>query len=149
MNGEVIGINNAVAGNAENIGFSIPINDVTTQITSILKNGKLQIPYLGVRYIMLTDRLKQAYDLSSASGAWIKGSTSELAVINGSPADKAGLKEGDIIVKVNGENVDSDNPLAARLGKYQVGDTVELTVVRDGKEQVLKVTLEQSPDSGN
>lgn len=149
MNGEVIGINTAVAGNAENIGFSIPINDVTTQITSILKNGKLQIPYLGVRYIMLTDRLKQAYDLSSASGAWIKGSTSELAVINGSPADKAGLKEGDIIVKVNGENVDSDNPLAARLGKYQVGDTVELTVVRDGKEQVLKVTLEQSPDSGN
>ena len=149
MNGEVIGINTAVAGNAENIGFSIPINDVTTQITSILKDGKLQIPYLGVRYIMLTDRLKQAYDLSSNFGAWVKGSDSALAVVNGSPADKAGLKEGDIIIKVNGEKVDNDNPLATRLAKFKVGDTVDLTIVRDSKEQVLKVTLEQAPNTQN
>jgi serine protease Do len=147
MNGEVIGINTAVAGNAENIGFAIPINDVNSQIASILKDGKLQIPYMGVRYIMITDQLKQAYDLSSDYGAWIKGSNSALAVANGSPADKAGLKEGDIITKVNGEKVDTDNPLASRLGKFKVGDTVDITIVRDGKEQVLKVTLEQSPKS--
>ena len=147
MNGEVIGINTAVAGNAENIGFAIPINDVNSQIASILKDGKLQIPYMGVRYIMITDQLKQAYDLSSDFGAWIKGSNSALAVANGSPADKAGLKEGDIITKVNGEKVDTDNPLASRLGKFKVGDTVDITIVRDGKEQVLKVTLEQSPKS--
>jgi serine protease Do len=147
MNGEVIGINTAVAGNAENIGFAIPINDVNSQIASILKDGKLQIPYMGVRYIMITDQLKQAYNLSSDFGAWIKGSNSALAVANGSPADKAGLKEGDIITKVNGEKVDTDNPLASRLGKFKVGDTVDITIVRDGKEQVLKVTLEQSPKS--
>ena len=149
MNGEVIGINTAVAGNAENIGFSIPINDVTSQIASILKGGKLQIPYLGVRYIMVNDQIKQSYELSSDYGAWVKGSNSALAVVNGSPADKAGLKEGDIIIKVNGEKVDSENPLASRLGKYKVGDTVELTIVRDGQEQVLKATLEQSPEANN
>ena len=77
------------------------------------------------------------------------GSNSSLAVVNGSPADKAGLKEGDIIIKVNGEKVDSENPLASRLGKYKVGDTVELTIVRDGQEQVLKATLEQSPEANN
>ena len=147
MNGEVIGINTAVAGDAQNIGFSIPVNDVKNQISSILDKGKLEVPYMGVRYVVLNDQIKQQFGLSQATGAWLKATNAAQAVINGSPADKAGLKEGDIITKVNGEVVDSDNQLASRLSKYKVGDTVEITYVRDGKEQTAKVTLETSPSN--
>lgn len=148
MNGEVIGLNTAVAGDgAQNIGFAIPTNDIKTQIASILKDGKLQIPYMGVRYITLNEALKTRYDLATAEGAWLKGTDAAPAVVNGSPADKAGLKEGDIITKVNGEVVDQDNPLATRLGKYGVGETIEITYLRDGKEQKTKVTLEAAPQS--
>ena len=145
MSGEVIGINTAVAGDAENIGFSIPINDVKPQIESILNSGKLEIPYLGVRYVMLTESLQQRYGLSRDSGAWLKAGNDAQAVINGSPADKAGLKEGDIIFKVNGEEVTTDTPLASVLSKYKVGDQLEITYNRDGKEQTTKATLEVAP----
>lgn len=147
MNGEVIGINTAVAGDAENIGFSIPVNDVKNQIASILDKGKLEVPYMGVRYVVLNDAIKQQFDLSQGTGAWLKATNAAQAVINGSPADKAGLKEGDIITKVNGEVVDDDNQLSTRLSKYKVGDTVEITYVRDGKEQTAKVTLEVAPSN--
>lgn len=149
MNGEVIGINTAVAGNAQNIGFSIPVNDVKSQISSILEKGKLEVPYMGVRYVVLTPAIKQQFDLSTDTGAWLKATNATQAVINGSPADKAGLKEGDIITKVNGEVVDADNPLAQRLSKYKVGDTIEITYVRDGKTSTTKVTLETAPNTNN
>ncbi len=146
MNGEVIGLNTAVAGDgAQNIGFSIPTNDIKTQIASILKDGKLQIPYMGVRYIVLNEALKARYNLGTAEGAWLKGTNAAPAVVNGSPADKAGLKEGDIVTKVNGEDVNQDNPLATRLSKYGVGETIEVTYLRDGKEQKTKATLETAP----
>ena len=144
--GEVIGINTAVAGGgAQNIGFSIPTNDIKAQITSILKVGKLEIPYMGVRYIMLNEALKSNYQLATDQGAWLKGNQNNQAVINGSPADKADLKEGDIIIKVNNEDVTADNPLASRLSKYGINDSVEITYLRDGKEQKTKVTLEAAP----
>ena len=147
MNGEVIGINTAVAGDAQNIGFSIPVNDVKVQITSILDKGKLEVPYLGVRYVMLNEAIKEQFSLSTDSGAWLKATNANQAVANGSPADKAGLKEGDIITSVNGEKVDAENPLASRLSKYNVGDTIEITYQRDGKEQKTKATLEVAPTS--
>lgn len=147
MNGEVIGINTAVAGNAENIGFSIPVDDVKSQIASILEKGKLEIPYLGVSYVTLSKALQQRFDLAASEGAWLKATTNaRQAVLNGSPADKAGLKEGDIVTKVNGEKVDQDNPLASRLSKYKVGEVVELIYLRDGKETKAKATLEIAPD---
>lgn len=149
MSGEVIGINTAVAGNAENIGFSIPVNDVKTQIASILEKGKIEVPYLGIRYVVVTPALQKRFDLAIDFGAWLKSSDATQAVINGSPADKAGLKEGDIVTYVNGEKVDVDNPLATRLSKYGVGDSVELTYVRDGKEQKTTATLEAAPTQNN
>jgi serine protease Do len=145
MSGEVIGINTAIAGNAQNIGFSIPINDVKNQITSILSKGKLEVPYFGVRYIMLNPTLKQAYDLNTDKGAWLKTTNQKSAVINGSPADKAGLKENDIIVSINNQALDETNTLASVMGKYKVGDTVSVTYLRDGKEYTAKATLEVAP----
>lgn len=146
LSGEVIGINTAIAGgDAQNIGFAIPVDDVRQQIESILDNGKLEIPYLGVRYVMLTEGLKEQFELSRSEGAWLKATNAAQAVINGSPADKAGLKEGDIIFKVNGEEVNAENPLASRLGKYGVGEQVELEYDRDGETTKTTATLEPAP----
>lgn len=147
-NGEVIGINTAVAGGgAENIGFAIPTNDVKGLIQSVLSNGKLERPYLGVRYVMLNERLANQLDIKQTNGAYIlpaqRAGTDP--ILPDSPAEKAGLQEGDIITKVNGKELNDNNTLVSEIGRHQVGDTVELTIIRDGKEQTVKVTLEAAP----
>jgi serine protease Do len=97
--GEVIGINTAIAsGNAQNVGFALPINDLNGLITSVLKNGKLERPYLGVRYVAITDDVAYQYNLDVKRGAYIYApNRSEDSVVKDSPADKAGLKDKDII----------------------------------------------------
>jgi serine protease Do len=147
MNGEVIGMNTALASDAQNIGFSIPINDVKVQIASILSKGKLEVPYLGVRYIVLNKALKEQYKLDSEEGAWLMAMGAQNAVANGSPADKAGLKQGDIITKVNDDTLSSTNVLSSALSKYNVGDTIYLTYIRDGKTQTAKAVLEVAPST--
>ncbi len=143
INGEVIGINTAVAGgSAENIGFAIPINDVQGLVKSVLTKGKLERPYIGVRYVSLTDDYAYEYNLNVKRGAYIAPTTNGSPIIADSPASKAGLKEKDIITKVNGTTIDENNSLVSLVGRNAVGETVELTVVRDGKEQTIKVTLE-------
>lgn len=149
MSGEVIAINTAVAGNAENIGFAIPVNDVKGLIKSVLEKGKLLRPYLGVRYVSLTDDLAYQLNLSTKRGAYLSpaGRSGQAAVISGSPADKAGLKEKDIIVKINDKPIDENSSLTSVLGQHAVGDKVTLTVIRDGKEQKLTATLEAAPEN--
>ncbi|MCA9347893.1 trypsin-like peptidase domain-containing protein [Candidatus Saccharibacteria bacterium] len=147
LSGEVIGINVAVA-DANNIGFAIPINDVKGLMASVEKNGKLERPYLGVRYVSLTDDVAYYYNLSTKRGAYIAPSQDgNSSIISGSPAEKAGLKEKDIIVSINGTDIDEKNSLVSVLGKFSVGDTVEVKIVRDGKEQTLKMKLEAAPES--
>ncbi len=149
MNGEVIGINTALAGgNAQNIGFSIPINDVSSLIKSVLATGKLERPYLGVRYVSLTDEYAVQYGLNTKRGAYVAPSNGETpSVLTGSPAEKAGLKEKDIITKVDNQTIDQNNSLTSVLGRHTVGNSVTLTILRDGKEQTLKATLEAAPQS--
>lgn len=143
ISGEVIGINTAVAGDgAENIGFAIPVNDVQGLIKSVLEKGKLERPYLGIRYVSLTDDYAYQYNLNVKRGAYIAPSNSGASIISGGPAEKAGLKEKDIITKVNGTAIDEKNSLVSLVGRHGVGEIVELTVIRDGKEQTIKVTLE-------
>lgn len=145
MNGEVIGINTAIAGgSAQNIGFSIPISDVQGVIKSVLKDGKLQRPFLGVRYITLTDDYAYEYNLSTKQGAYIAPADGEPSVVSGSPAEKAGLKEKDIIIKINDTDINKDNTLTSVVGRYSVGDKVKLTVIRDGKTITMDATLEAS-----
>lgn len=145
INGEVIGINTAVASNAQNIGFAQPINDVMGLITSVLDKGQLQQPYLGVRYISLTDDISVQLGLSVRRGAYITSNDGEPSVVVGSPAEKAGLKSKDTIVKVNGLSIDDKTSLTSALSKYKVGDVVKLSVIRDGKTITLNATLGVAP----
>jgi len=145
INGQVIGINTAIASNAQNIGFAQPINDVKGLITSVLDKGILQQPYLGVRYISLTDDISVQLGLSVKRGAYIISSDGQPAVIVGSPAEKAGLKSKDTIVKVNNLNIDDRTSLTSALSKYKVGETARLSVVRVGKTITLNATLGTAP----
>lgn len=144
--GEIIGINTAVAGgNAQNIGFAIPISDIQGLITSVLKNGKLERPYLGVRYVMITDDLAYEFNLPVKRGAYIAPAGRQLSILKDSPAEKAGLKEKDIITEIGGTKLDEKNSLISVLGKKSVGDKVDLKVLREGKELTLTVELTAAP----
>lgn len=149
MDGQVIGINTAVAGGAQNIGFSIPINDVSGLIDSVKLTGKLQRPFLGVVYVPLTNDVAQQYGLSVNRGAYIPPSSviGSVSILDGGPAADAGLKEGDIITKIDDETVDQKRSLSSLINKHKVGDKVTLTVLRDGKETKVTVTLGAAPTS--
>lgn len=148
IHGQVIGVNTAVAaGGAENIGFAIPIDDVKGLIASVLETGKLQRPYLGVRYVQLTDDYAYEYNLSVKRGAYIvPGRLGQPSVLPDSPAAKAGLKEKDVITKVAGETIDERRSLVSLVGRHKVGEEVTLTIVREGQEQEVRVRLEAAPE---
>lgn len=145
LKGEVIGITTAIAENAEGIGFAIPINDAKGMIGTVLEKGKIVKPYLGVRYVMLNAEIAGELKLQVMQGAYINGSAEGIAVIKGSPADKAGLRERDIITKVNDTALTEDKSLASVLAQFKPGDKLSLTVLRDGKEQRAEVVLEPYP----
>lgn len=146
-NGEVIGINTAVAGDgAQNIGFAIPINDAKGLIKGVLETGKLQRPYMGVRYVQLTPSSAAQLGVKTEQGAYINGSNGTSGVVAGGPAANAGLKDGDIIVKINDQTVDQNNTLSSVIGRFGVGETVTVIYTRDGKEQTAQVKLGEIPN---
>jgi serine protease Do len=149
LEGQVIGINTAVASDAQNIGFSIPINDVKGSIDTVVSKGKLERPYLGVQYLTITADMAKQYDLDASQGVYVPPATvaGSDSVINGSPADKAGIKPGDIITKVNNDTIDESHSLTSLLDKHQVGDKVTLTIMRDKKQMTVDVILEAAPQS--
>ncbi len=144
--GQVIGINVAVAGGAQNIGFSIPINDASGLIKSVLNKGSLERPYLGVRYQELTPSIASSLGIDTQEGAYIGSGSDGAAIVPGSPAAKANLQEKDIIIKVNNDDVTTKNNLSSLIGKYNVGDTVTITYLRGGKQQTVQVTLAALPN---
>lgn len=146
IEGQVIGINTAIAGqNAQNIGFAIPINEVKSTLDTVKSTGKIERPYLGVRYVMLTQSFAERNNLPIKEGALLRGDDQTLAVISNSPAQKAGLREGDIITKIGDKDVNTKSPLSSVVVQFKVGQNVEIKYYRDGKEQTTKVTLEASP----
>ena len=146
-NSEVVGINTAIAGNAQNIGFAIPINDVSGLIKSVEQTGKLQRPYLGVMYVPITNDVAQQYSLSVNRGAYIPTQDQEGSnpIVSGGPAEKAGLQPGDIITKIDGVVIDQSNSLSAAINKHAVGDKVTLSIIRGGKTQTVTATLDAAP----
>ena len=143
LKGEVIGINTAVSLEGENIGFTIPINKAKKDIEQIKATGKIVYPFIGVRYVILNEDIQKANNLSVDHGAFITSSegTGEAAIVPDSPADKAGLKEGDIILEFDGQKITTSHSLADIISNYDPGDTVVLKVLRDGQEKFFTITL--------
>lgn len=142
LSGEVIGINTAMVQQAQSIGFAIPINKAKRDIDQVRSTGKISYPFLGVRYILINDEVKDKYKLPVNSGAYIqKGDNGESAISKDSAAAKAGLKEGDILLEVNGEKITADNSLAKIISKLSPGDKVTIKYLRDGKENTVEAVL--------
>jgi len=143
--GQVVGVNVAIAQGAQSIGFAIPINDVKKVISDVQEYGRIIRPYLGIRYIQVTKELAKQNKLSVDYGALIvRGENAgELAVIPGSPADKAGLVENDIILEVDKIKLDEKNSLVNIIRKYNAGDELKLKVLHKGEEKTIKVKLEE------
>ncbi len=146
LKGEVIGVNTAVARGAENIGFAIPINQAKRSIESVKATGTIKVPYLGVRYITITPELAANEKLSVKDGAILRVPGEAAAVLPDSPAAKAGLKSGDIIVELNNEKLTTDNILGFLIQKYNIGATITLKVIREGVTMELKAVLEERPE---
>lgn len=144
--GQVIGINTAIDQEGQLVGFAIPANDISHALDSFKKTGGITRPYIGVRYVLITADLAQSQKLPKDHGALItRGETvSDMAVIPGSPADKAGLVENDIILSVEGVPIDEDHSLSSLLRNRQIGDVVNMQVYHKGEEKTVRVTLSES-----
>ncbi len=144
LRGEVVGINTATAQGAQAIGFAIPINIAKKDIDQVVKTNTIIYPFLGVRYILVDGSVRQKYHLSVDYGAYlVKGGSGESVVVSGSPAEKAGLKEKDIILELNGEKITTANSMSKIIARYKPGDGVTLKVLRNGKEIPVNVILDQ------
>jgi S1-C subfamily serine protease len=139
--GAVIGIDTAIAGSSEGIGFAIPVNLAKPLMQQALAGQQLSRPWLGVRYQPLDAGVATRNGLSVTAGAWITSGGSGSAVESGSPADAAGLKEGDIITAVNGTKIDTNHPLIELIASHAPGDTITLTVRRANADAEIQVTL--------
>ena len=138
--GQVVGINTAIAADAQGIGFAIPINAAKGMIRGVITNGKVEKAYLGVQYVAITPDVRTEYKLPVDQGALVR-SGSGSAVESNSPADEAGIKDGDIITKVNEKSVGNQGGLGSLVAEFMPGEKVTLTIIRDGKEQQKTLTL--------
>ena len=144
MDGRVIGINTAMVMGAQNIGFAIPINYVKKDLEEVKKFGKIVMPFLGVKYVLLSKEMAQANKLPVEDGALVvREILGESPVIEGSAAQRAGIKEFDIILECNGQKITLKNPLANILQKCKIGEETSFKVLRDSQEVMLKVVLEE------
>ncbi len=138
LSGKVVGVNFAVSSNAQNIGFVIPINRVKTILDQYKKDGKIVKPYLGVVYQTIDSDVAKVQGVPQ--GAFVR------RVVPGSPADKAGVEAGDIVTKINGQNLDETNDLVSILNGLKAGDKVTIEVYRDKQTKKLTTTLGESPN---
>ncbi len=135
---QVIGVNTAVSAEGQNIGFALPINVIKQSLDNFNKTGQFNRPFIGVSYVILTPDVASVNEL--VAGAYID------TVVPGSPAEKAGLEKGDIIVTVNGKKIEKDKfELSHAISENKIGDEIILKVWRDGKVQDIKVTLGETP----
>ncbi len=142
LKGEVIGVNTAMALEAQSIGFAIPINKAKKDIEQVKTLGKIVYPFLGIRYVLINEEVKKEKNLPVDYGALVaKGSNGEGAIWSDSAAEKAGLKEGDIVLEFNNEKITTENTLAKIIMKYNPGDRVVLKILRDNKEIIIEVIL--------
>ena len=146
LKGQVIGINTAVASDAQNIGFAIPINRAKKDIASVKSGGEIEAPYLGVRYLSVTVEYAKKNSIPVEYGALVRGNEDGPAVEANSPAAKAGVQAEDIILEINGKKLDQGVSLADVIAELSVGSTVKLKINRGGKEINISATLAKRPN---
>ena len=142
--GEVIGINNMIVRGsgsgavAEGLGFAIPVNTAQAVANQLMERGYFSRPFMGISFQAITPDIASTYHLPTQWGVYVQ------KVVSGSPANKAGLKEGDIITSLNGVKMDESHDYLNTLYNYKPGDKISLGVVRDGKDISLDITLGES-----
>jgi serine protease Do len=140
LKGEIVGINTAIISGGQGIGFAVPINMVKAVLPQ-LKEGKIVRAWLGVRIQPITKEIMESFGLDSIEGALIA------EVLKNSPAEKAGLKEGDVIIEVDGKKVEDSNHLPKIIAFYQPEQKVEIVYIRDKKKTKVQVTLGKTGDT--
>lgn len=138
--GQVIGINTAVATDSQGIGFAIPIGAAKGTLKNLLTTGNFSRAFMGLAYYSVTPDIAKEYDLPVKSGAYVYTENGS-AVQSGTPAAKAGLKDGDIILKVNGIDIGEKGSLSLLTAEYSSGETIQLTVLRGEDELTIDITL--------
>ncbi|HOG45031.1 MAG TPA: trypsin-like peptidase domain-containing protein [Anaerolineae bacterium] len=145
LQGQVVGINTLVAVSTpsgepiEGIGFATSINTARAIADQLVATGRAVHPYLGIQYVPLSPALAARLNVSEQRGMYIQN------VVANSPAAQAGLRQGDVIVSADGQTLDTESSLARVIESHKPGDTIALTVVRDGRRLTLQVTLGQQP----
>jgi serine protease Do len=140
LSGQVIGINTAIIEDAQGIGFSIPVNATKGILKGVLAGKGVQRAYLGVNYVPITADTAELYKLSVKKGAYIYNGSGQ-AVVAGSPADKAGIKDKDIITKVGGVEVGDKGGVSSLIAEYAPGETIQMTILRASTTMTVDVTL--------
>ncbi|HWT86385.1 MAG TPA: Do family serine endopeptidase [Myxococcales bacterium] len=140
MKGEVVGVNAAIISGANTIGFAIPINVVKEILPQLKQTGRVARGFLGVSPQAITSDMADSLGLKSTKGALIAD------VVKDSPAEKGGLKPGDVVVALNGKPVSDNSQLTRDVGVIPPGSTVKLDIVREGKQRTVEVKLAERPD---
>ncbi|HPF95032.1 MAG: trypsin-like peptidase domain-containing protein [Candidatus Magasanikbacteria bacterium] len=145
LQGRVIGVNTAVTDGAQSLGFALPSNAIQRAVDSMRKYGRIIRPWIGVRYIQVDADYAKRNALPYTYGALVQRGQirGDLAIIPGSPADKAGLKENDLLLELNGKRLDIKHPLSSQVARFSPGDEITLKIFRAGEEKELKMTLEE------
>jgi len=143
LNGEVIGINTAIAQSANGIGFAIPINEAKNLVETVIEFGKIIRPMLGVRYVEITPQISEKMNLRVDYGAFLQDdiASGTRAVVVDGPADKAGLRSGDIILQIDEFKIDKTNTLQRIVSGFKPNQEIDVIIFRDGLEKTIQVKL--------
>jgi len=145
--GQVIGINTAVSESAQGLGFAIPVDVAKPIMQQALDGQELSRPWIGIYYTPITPALADEQDLPVDHGALIASTSGQPAVFPGSPAEAAGLQNGDIIVAIDGEQITADSDLSMMIVPHTVGDTITLRILRGNSTSDVQLTLGELPAS--
>jgi len=139
LEGEVIGINTAIIPYGQGIGFAVPINTAKEIVDELITHGRVIRPWLGIYYLCITPQIEERFNLAVDSGCYIA------QVVPGSPADTAGIKEGDVIVKVNDQDMKAGEDLRQIMKTKKIGEEVTFLILRQDEYKEVKVKLAEMP----